>query len=202
MHAPLLLCYCQCPDPCHRSWAYVKQIRLMIGYDGRMWRSGNGDVVVRGACAELFVQGLLSLAEAIRDSSEWVETGVAVFDRLSVGQQASVLDLIGPAALLRDRPSPPLRAATEGGFVGVFMHAAIGIEMDISEAEFVTDLRRLVISSLNERNLWFDQAVEDKDARGWYAAVREVAESYLCDSDYAMGDELADQPAGCRGIRP
>ncbi len=193
MLAPLCWLY-QCREQCHKSGAYVKQNRYRIGYDGIMWRSEGGEVVVRGACAELFAHGLLSLAETIRDSPQWVETGVGVFDRLSVGQQASVLDLIGPAALLRGRPCPPLRAATEGGFVSVFMHAAIGIEEGPSESEFAADLRRLVINSLEERSICFDQAVEGQDARSWYAAVRELAESYLWDSDYAMGDALADLP--------
>lgn len=156
-----------------------------------MWRSVKGEEVVSGACAELFVGTLWEMADLLRDNDPIVWSSVKLFDGLTAGEQAALLEEVGTAALRSDLPSPPLYAATEATLVAIFMASCVGIE-DEEEPSGWFDLKSLIIRAARERGVWFDETVEGSGPEEWVALVDAIAHSYLWDMDYAQGEALAD----------
>ena len=106
-----------------------------IGYIARVWRSQDGNVVIRETCGNLFTDSVMGIAWALKYGSETVETGVSVYDRLSVGQQAWLLDKVARAALSKDVPPVLFTAATEGCFVGIFVSFCEAIDNELHDPE-------------------------------------------------------------------
>lgn len=89
-----------------------------------MWHTQWGDRVLEGAEGALFRAGLASLVCVLEDEDDdppW-ETGVGVFDSLTLPSKLAMLEYVGRALLLRSVPCPRLTAVTEGAAAAVYEH--------------------------------------------------------------------------------
>jgi hypothetical protein len=73
-----------------------------------VWRTEEGDAVLKGAQWELFCEGLGHLWDRVEDEfydGPIFESGIDAFDSLQPGQKLALLALVGKA--LKDESVPP-----------------------------------------------------------------------------------------------
>jgi hypothetical protein len=128
------------------------------------------------------------------DVGDPMEVGVRVFDRLSAGQQAALIHKVGPAALRSDLPSPELTAPIEATFVAIFVNFGMFIESEVTDRPSETLCRRLALRALKEHGLRIVGGACCTDDDQWRDQLRELAHSYMWDTDYDMEDAVVDLP--------
>jgi hypothetical protein len=125
-----------------------------------MWHMEDGDRAMTEAEWSVFRLGLAEFVAHLEDDliheSDAVETGVKVFDRLTVEQKLALLADVADAMRNPDVPMMDLTAASEGTVAAVFVVARALLREEIAEKKEDTTMRSLLLASAKEQD--FDKA--------------------------------------------
>lgn len=170
-----------------------------------MWRMQDGNRVLTEAEWRLFSTGLALLRDSIEDDirseTDNAETGIAVFDRLTLEQKLALL--ADTAQALRDTatPIPHHTAANEGAIAAVFSMIRVELDTELDAAstegeEEPTEIRRL-LRAVGAESGEREEPLPDEtatDAEAWDWLLEEFEDRIFWDNDFAMGDEFLDLP--------
>src|SRR5688572_15324641 len=97
-----------------------------------MWRTEEGNRVLKGAEAALFREGLYSLVDW---TEEWPEhpIGVRLFDQLNQGEKLAILDEVSRALIVRRVRCPVHTAVNEGTIAAIYYQIANDVQVEIDE---------------------------------------------------------------------
>lgn len=161
-----------------------------------MWRTPNGELVLRGPEAALYRAGLASLVEHIDViDPEW-DTGIRQFDVLRHPQKLALLAETASALFDPTVPAPALTAVREAALAAVYAHirTEICVEIDHGRSEF----RKLVAACVEQEGpLEPDDPLSDPacdDQAEWDAAVDALIDEVLWDADFDMESLFLDAP--------
>ena len=97
-----------------------------------MWRTPEGVRVLSDVEAKLFLAGLSSLVGWLDEDEEW-ESGVKVFDRLSMPEKLALLEHVA-VALLEDQGEPPKQTAvSEGAIAAVYAQLITKVDVELDD---------------------------------------------------------------------
>ena len=170
-----------------------------------MYRTPEGERTLQGAEAALFRDALGDFVhEVCALGEDFGGYGVGVFDRLTLGQQLYVLDLVGHALLVEDVPPPPLTAAVEGAVATVFysLRGCVGIESDADrhgdfEGGYVTWREKVLACFPADQRPADDDPLPDTrccDDEEWEPLIDCIESGILWDDDWAVEELFADKP--------
>ncbi|VTR92758.1 Uncharacterized protein OS=Singulisphaera acidiphila (strain ATCC BAA-1392 / DSM 18658 / VKM B-2454 / MOB10) GN=Sinac_1675 PE=4 SV=1 [Gemmata massiliana] len=168
-----------------------------------MWRMHDGNRVFTDAEWELFAAGLdllCSFVESdISSGTNYTESGVGVFDRLTAEQKLALLADV--ASALRDPaiPMPFHTAANEGAIAAVFRSVWDALEEELDaqgSGEKRTEIRQLIrdaaADSLDRPNRL--PSPKHPKRTVWKNLLELIEGRVFWDSDYALDDGLLDMP--------
>src|SRR5262249_27231047 len=135
-----------------------------------MWRTSQGERVLKGAEWPLLREGLAAVWDLVEDSFDednLFSAGVEAFDELQPNQKLAMLALVGRALGDEATPPPQLTALTEGTAAAVFacVREMITMEVerigDLEESEDRTFWRRLVLTAYREAGCAGNEALPE-----------------------------------------
>jgi hypothetical protein len=173
-----------------------------------MWRTQEGERVLRGAEWGLLQAGLdalWDLIEAEADDPGAADTGIGAFDALRPPQKLALLALVGKALRDEAEPAPELTAHTEAAVAAVYRLIADRIEAEIDRAldagpgtgRELVGYRAAALAAYHQAlgpdeatsgRLVADVRCEDLDA--WESLVDLLANRILWDDDDYLMDGL------------
>jgi hypothetical protein len=176
------------------------------GLDKNMWRTSEGERVLRGAEWDLFRKGLAGIWGNIEDFQEdegdSFHFGIKAFDILQTNQKLALLALVGKA--LRDEavPMPKLTAHAEATVAAVFEFIRQSNELEMFEIEMfdeegasdATSWRQYVLAACREVLEQWDEPLPEPscdDPSKWDELIQILLERILWDYDF-MEDSLLD----------
>lgn len=162
-----------------------------------MWRTSEGDRILKGGEAELFRKGVSSLACHLADAFECYEfaTGEKVFDRLTHAQKIAMLDLVSRALLYQNARCPALSGVNEATVAAVYAHIGreIVIETDESESLFWRRLVRAACKGIGWGRSAMPNLHCENDGK-WRDVIEELLDEILWDRDHELEDIFLDMP--------
>lgn len=159
-----------------------------------MWHTNTGDRTLEGAEARLFANALWDCATILEESDGDCFLGPPVFDRMTYGQKASVLLIIGNGLLKPDEPICKLTAAVEGAIATVFEYIKEEVAAEIDDPEMKSSWRKMILAARNECG-GEDLPDEDcQDEEEWPIQVEELSYLILWDYDFEDEDLYVDMP--------
>jgi hypothetical protein len=167
-----------------------------------MWRTPQGERILRGAEWDLFREGLAALCDQVEDSFDDPErccTEIDVFDRLIPAQKLAMIAAVGTALSEQATPCPELTAVAEGTIAAVFSVIRTWIDIEINDqTEGNADLqepqfRDLLLATVLE----FDPGAEVPerncaDPEAWGLILDSVTGRVLWDEDFLEEDWFVD----------
>jgi hypothetical protein len=160
-----------------------------------MWRMQTGNRVLTPAewsCLAIGVGYLFDQVCAdVDDETDDVETGVAVFDRLTAEQKLLILADTAEALVRPEVPWPELTAVREGTVAAMFasLEFLIGLEVEMGEE---TTWRRALLAALADDPPDEMPAADCDDDSEWELTVECFTDRVLWDRDFDI--DLADLP--------
>lgn len=161
-----------------------------------MWRTPEGERVLKGAEWRLFREALRFAWDVIEEFGDPDDSGVAAFDRLQRNQKLAMLALVGQALRDEQMPAPELAAVSEGAVAAVFalLRETIGIEIGLrDEGEETGMWRSLVLEACREVGI--DDSLpkaSSEDLAEWFCLIECLADRILWDADYDMEEQFLD----------
>src|SRR6266540_5571336 len=188
------MCYPPQPDDLDRG----------VGRGANVWRTSQGERVLRGAEWELFRAGLGEVWDLVEDSFDgegFVSSGLAAFDDLQPGQKLALLAQVGQALHDEGVPSPELTAHAEAAIAAVYEHVRQSVEVEI-DAQDVPELaqhaffwRRLILAACRQGDVAGDEPLPDEgcdDLSEWALLLDCLTGRIFWDDDYARADHFLD----------
>lgn len=149
-----------------------------------MWRTPDGDRVLRKTEARLFQKGLASLVAWFDVDDQW-SVGVEVFDKLSHAEKLASLENVASALLEEGIAAPKHTAVGEGAIAAVYAQIMGAIDVEIDEGEGAKEVRELVLHTAVECELGeFAPPVSSKNDRKWKDLIEELLDRILWDRDW------------------
>ena len=97
-----------------------------------MWRTPEGVRALTGSEAKLFRAGLSSLVAWLDEDVDW-QSGVKVFDGLSIPEKLALLERVA-VALLEDEGDPPKQTAVnEGAIAAVYAQLITEVDVELDD---------------------------------------------------------------------
>ncbi len=160
-----------------------------------MWNTSKGKRTLKGAEAVLFAEGLLAL---IDDSSVWdfedYPMGIKAYDVLTPGQQVSALWTIALGLLKHDVKPKKHTAALEGAIATVFRQIEDRLEVELEDAEFECEWRKLVIAARQAASAEDTLPLACTDLDAWQLEIEEIEDGILWDNDFDTSNLFMDLP--------
>src|SRR5260370_32083275 len=107
-----------------------------------MWRTSQGERVLKGAEWNLFREGLVELWDTVEDDfncKDACKTGHAAFDALQPGQKLAMLALVGQALYDDALPSPEHPAHNEATIAAVVGQISLALVQEVTVDESLSD---------------------------------------------------------------
>ena len=159
-----------------------------------MWHTNTGDRTLEGAEAKLFAAALWDCVSILEESEGDCFLGPPVFDRMTYGQKAAVLSIIGKGLLDPKEPISPLTAAVEAAIATVFEYIAEEVAAEIDNPEMKSDWRKMVLAARMESG-GEDLPDEDcEDEEEWSFQIEELSCLILWDNDFEDENLYVDMP--------
>ncbi|MBX3356948.1 MAG: hypothetical protein KF745_00820 [Phycisphaeraceae bacterium] len=156
-----------------------------------MWRTPQGNRVLKGAEARAFKAGLSALVEELAEWGDDHESSVEVFDSLSYGQRLALLEDIAGALLDPSSVSTPAHtAASEAAIYAVYKQLLALVEFELDAADSF-DIRSIIRAGCYERGLKA-LADNDDDLEEWTWAIEDLSDQVLWDRDFEDGKMFLD----------
>jgi hypothetical protein len=169
-----------------------------------MWRTSEGNRILRGAEWELFRAGLAVIWDEIEDclvDDDSFSSGIAAFDNLQPNQKLALLASVGQALRDASVPMPELTAHCEATVAAVFeciwqsVELEMGLECDTGDPNALF-WRQLVLAACREINETWEESLPAPDCDEpdvWEGLVDVLAERILWDSDFDMEEDFLDR---------
>jgi len=169
-----------------------------------MWRTSEGNRILRGAEWELFRAGLAVIWDEIEDCLEGEDSftcGIAAFDNLQANQKLALLASVGQALRDASVPMPELTVHGEATVAAVFECIWQSVELEISLSSDQTDnpdavfWRQLILVACREINETWEEPLPGPDCDEpdvWEMLVDVLAERILWNSDFDMEEDFLD----------
>lgn len=171
-----------------------------------MWRTPEGNRTLSGVEAEVFLEGLRSLAAELRDQRDDHESDVPAFDALSFGQRVSTLHDVANGLFRNDVPVAVHTAVNEAAIYAVYrqLHRMVVDELVVSEdgGEECFDVRELLHRACSAMRLEGTPPSECTDEAEWDALVESLSERVLWDRDFEIGELFLDSPRETGHLKP
>jgi hypothetical protein len=166
-----------------------------------MWHMEEGDRAMTASEWGIFQLGLAELVTHIEEDFNYetdaAETGVKVFDRLTVEQKLALLADVADALHDPDVPMMDLTAASEGAVAAVFVVTSALLREEIAENR-ATTMRSLLLANANEQES--DSAdlprLKSRKWGDWDLLMECLEGAIFWDNDWAAGDHYLDMPPG------
>jgi len=147
-----------------------------------MWRTKNGNRVLKRKEAVLFAESLLSLLdEFILCDYDDYPLNIATFDTLTWRQKISLLSIVANGLIRTDVPVIPLTAALEAAIAAVLEHLKILIIIEIDSLQPQIYWRKIVVAARKEANGENVPPPECNDIRKWKNELTYISEGILWD---------------------
>ena len=159
-----------------------------------MWHTNCGDRTLEGAEARLFAEALWDFVSELQVDEGDYDVGLEVFDRLTYGQKASLLSIIGTGLLKPDIPMRKLTAAVESAIAAVFDHLKMVVIIEIDEPEIPSQWRKMILAARREVGAEELPKEDCKDEQEWFIEIEELSYLILWDADYEDEDLYIDKP--------
>ncbi|MDH4201367.1 MAG: hypothetical protein OEV87_00540 [Phycisphaerae bacterium] len=159
-----------------------------------MWHTNTGDRTLEGAEAKLFAAALWDCATILEESDGECFLGPPAFDRMTYGQKAAVLSIIGKGLLDPKEPICELTAAVESAIAAVFEYIKEEVAAEIDDPEMKSDWRKMILSARKESD---GEDLPDEgcdDHEEWLIQVEELSYLILWDYDFEDEDLYVDMP--------
>jgi hypothetical protein len=168
-----------------------------------MWRTSQGERVLKGAEWNLFREGLAGLRDTVEDDFAGdgeSHSGHAAFDVLQPAQKLAMLALVGQALHDEAVRSPAHTAHNEATIAAVFDQISLGIveevtnqgSLPIDGAQFWRGLVREAWVGIADPSMHSRLSPSCADIETWSTIVDLLSEQILWDYDFAMGDRFLD----------
>ena len=159
-----------------------------------MWHTNCGDRTLEGAEASLFAEALWDFVSELTVDEGDFDVGLNVFDRLTYGQKASLLSIIGNGLFKPDIPMHTLTAPVESAIAAVFDFLKILVSLEIDEPEIKSNWRKMILAARREVGV-DDLPDEDcQDEQEWLIEIEELSYLILWDYDFEDEDLYIDKP--------
>ena len=159
-----------------------------------MWRTSCGERILKGAEAIVFAGALEDLIdEAAPFEFDDYFLGASAFDRLTPGQKASALSIVGKGLLRKDVPAVALTAVSEATIAAIFEHLRNCITFEIDEPECGTNWREQVVAARKEATGENILSPKCDAFEEWDIEVQCLADGILWDADYDDERLFVDQ---------
>jgi len=163
-----------------------------------MWRTPEGNRTLSGVEAEVFLEGLRSLAAELRDQRDDHESEVPAFDALSFGQRVSTLQDVANGLLRSDAPIVVHTAANEAAIYAIFrqLHRMVVDELMVSDEgeEECLDVRELLRRASSALRMDGTPPVHCTDDTEWERLIETLCDRVLWDRDFEIGSMFLDSP--------
>jgi hypothetical protein len=161
-----------------------------------MWRTPEGNRTLSGVEAEVFLEGLRSLATELRDQRDDHESDVPAFDALSFGQRVSTLQDVANGLLRSDVPIGVHTAANEAAIYAIFrqLHRLVVDELMVSDEgeEECLDVRGLLCRAGSALRMDGTPPVHCTDDTDWERLIETLCDRVLWDRDFEIGSLFLD----------
>ncbi len=159
-----------------------------------MWHTNNGDRTLEGYEAQLFAEALWDCVTILEESDGDCFLGSPVFDRMTYGQKAAVLLIIGKGLLDPNEPICPLTAAVESAIATVFEYINTEVASEIEDPEMKSNWRQMILA-VRQMSGAEDLPDEDcQDEEEWLFQVEELSCLILWDHDFEDENLYLDKP--------
>jgi hypothetical protein len=159
-----------------------------------MWHTNTGDRTLEGAEARLFAAALWDCATILEESEGDCYLGPPVFDRMTYGQKATVLSIIGKGLLDPNESICPLTAAVESAIAVVFEYIKAEVASEIEVPETKSDWRQMMLAALRQSGAENLPGEDCRDEDEWLIVAEELAGLILWDYDFEDEDLYIDMP--------
>jgi len=161
-----------------------------------MWRTPEGNRTLSGVEAEVFLEGLRSLAAELRDQRDDHESDVPAFDALSFGQRVSTLQDVANGLLRCDVPVAVHTAANEAAIYAIFrqLHRMVVDELIASDEgdEECRDVRELLHRASSALRMDGTPPAHCTDDTDWERFIETLCDRVLWDRDFEIGSLFLD----------
>ena len=140
-----------------------------------MWHTNTGDRTLEGAEARLFAEALWDCASILQESEGDCFLGPPVFDRMTYGQKASVLLVIGNGLLKPEEPICKLTAAVEGAIASVFEYIKEEVAAEIDDPETKSSWRQMILAVRRQSGAEDLPREDCQDEEEWLFQVEELS---------------------------
>jgi hypothetical protein len=167
-----------------------------------MWHMEEGDRAMTASEWGIFQLGLAELVAHIEEDliyeTDAAETGVRVFDRLTVEQKLALLADVADALHDPDVPMMDLTAANEGAVAAVFVVTSTLLREEITENRDTT-MRSLLLANANEQESDRSDSTDlprlkSRKWGDWDLLMECLEGAIFWDNDWAAGDHYLDMP--------
>jgi hypothetical protein len=159
-----------------------------------MYRTSQGERILKGAEARLFRYGLARAIEELTMMPDDAEVGINSFDRMTVGQRLTGLYLTASALLDEQAPILPLTQSIEASVAAVYQVIATDaiVEAETPELDSVS-ARAMIVDAMREADC--DEVPDPRctDAVEWEYCVDFLKDLIQFDDDFEDFDDLTDQ---------
>ena len=159
-----------------------------------MWHTNNGDRTLEGAEAKLFATALWDCAVILEESEGECFLGPPVYDRMTYGQKAAVLSIIGQGLLDPKEPICKLSAALEGAVAVMFNYIKAEVAAEIDEPEMKSDWRHMILAARRQSGAENLPDEHCQDEEEWLIQIEELFYLILWDYDFEDEDLYVDKP--------
>jgi hypothetical protein len=171
-----------------------------------MWRTPEGNRTLSGVEAEVFLEGLRSLAAELRDQRDDHESDVPAFDTLSFGQRVSALQDVANGLLRSDVPIAVHTAANEAAMYAIYrqLHRMVVDELMVSDEgeEECLDVRGLLCRAGSALRMDGMPPARCTDDTHWERLIETLCDRVLWDRDFEIGSLFLESSQETARSRP
>jgi hypothetical protein len=162
-----------------------------------MWRTQEGERVLKGAEAALFREAIGFLWDQIEIGEEMdfeYVVGLRMFDALTVDQKLAILVEVAEALLEEGIQAPELTGVNEAAVAAVFRQVAINVELELDSPPIAASWRQMIVDACREVGTDHlpDQSCDDLGEWDFWICV--LQDRILWDEDYADDGALDSPP--------
>lgn len=159
-----------------------------------MWHTNTGDRTLEGPEARLFAEALWDCATILEESQGECFLGPPAFDRMTYGQKAAVLSIIGKGLLDPKEPICELTAAVESAIAAVFEYIKEEVAYEIDDLGIKSSWRKMVLAARRQSGAENLPHEDCQDEEEWLFQVEELSCLILWDYDFEDENLYLDKP--------
>lgn len=157
-----------------------------------MWHTNNGDRTLEGAEARVFAHALWDFVQELENNKGDYDVALPVFDRLTYGQKASLLSIVGRGLLKPESHIRELTAVVECAVAAVFEFLKMEVIIEIDDPDSETSWRKVILAARRQAGAEDLPDADCIDVQEWFFEIEAMAEMILWDNDYLSESDFVD----------